>query len=682
MVFPNSSPDPFNTHQMEINLRLEKPEDVQKLIHKKGKNTLGTVYNWCSTEKNRLSHLIRNKVWVGNKKVLEEVKKYGDFSKITLENHKEKTPSPEIEETSKRITALATLFNGTELEADVANLIHLEEWKLHQGEDKDLTLRTLRQSISTLSQTFNEDKLKHPDAASAKVEQDVLLALRTNKKFHKKVSSLKAKFPKDSPEAKTLSFLMQKAQVQSKLSTLGLDPALADADLKSVNLLFKTRLIYSIVGFQNTTAMGAQNHSLKLDANQNIMIKKEGNWVALPEIMQDLEVDSSTDLTGLVEKKPPGDSGDKIRQRWNYFSPNGLVPVDRYYHKEMYPVEKLSSTDMADLLAHAHTFSPTGAPAVPDPAKTCVIQIYTNPRNLTTHDDNFFLSRLSASQPVHAGIRVIDADGTLYSTGLSGLPEEQGAKEGTGNMLVTVNSAPAILDFEEFRPHEGRIVTSIAVTPEVFKEVMESLNKYREDTLRFNLARQNCVVLASEVLRKAGVATANQLTVGELMTGLLPTPKNIKGVGKPIKAVDRTVGNIKDRVIKNTPEPIVKASRIPRRVVWFIPNSMSKLLLVGLGGNRGTAKKQKKGTETLENKEEMANFKHLFPSAKEVFKDNSIELNYSLPLIQWQLQQQSTAVHPYDGKPRMGIVPPSGEAAVEGKKRHKVFTKRFLTNFE
>jgi hypothetical protein len=681
MGFSNpAAPDPFNSHQMETNLRLNKPEDVQKFIHKKGKTTLGTVANWCSTEKNRLSHLIRNKVWVGNKRVMEEVKKYGEFSKIKLNDQKDQPITPEMAETSRRITALATLFNGTELEADVADAMHLEQWK-YQGED-DLTLRTLKQTISSLSQAFQDGELKPSDPSVASIEQDVLLALRTNKKFHKKVSALKAKFPKDSPEAKTLSFLLQKAHIQTKLHALGLNPALADADLKSVNLLFTSRLIYNIVGFQNTTASGAQNHAIQLDANQQILIKKEGKWVAISDIMQDLEVDKGTSLTGLVEKKQPGDPDDKIRQRWNYFSPDGLVPVDRYRHKELYPVEKLSGQDMADLLAHAHTFAPDGQPAVPDPAKTCVIQIFTNPRNLTSHDDNFFLSRLSASQPVHAGIRIIKADGSVYSTGLSGLPEEQALREGAGNLLVTVNSAPAILDFEEFRPHEGRIVTSIAVTPEVFKETMDTLNKYREDTVRFNLARQNCVLLATEVLKKAGVATANQITVGELMSGLIPSPKNIKLVGKPLKVVDRKVGSLKERVIDKTPRPLVKASKIPRRVVWFVPNSISKLLLLGLGGSRGTAKKQAQGIETLENSEEMANFKHLFPSAKEVFKDNSIELYYSLPLIQWQLQQQSTAVHPYEGKPKMGIVPPQGEAAVEGEKRKKIFTKRFVTNFE
>lgn len=685
--------DPFHTHRMEVNFHLSKPEDIQKFIPKKGENRLGTLANWFKAEKNRIAHYAKHRVWVGHKAVKEQLKEYKEFANLKLQNKDSELDEEYLKTTAGRITALASLFTGTKIEKEADELLKTANEIAAQQPPE--ALKGLKDTVSQLSAGFDGEELKPANAAQGKVEQDLLQEIRTNKKFAKSIIRLKKSYDKNSPEAKTLSFLLQKAQLQSKLIGLKLDPALADHDFKSVKLLFSSRLIYNIVGFQNTTPRGLADHEIKLSPEGQIMIKKEGQWVKFSKIMEDLECDKDTPLRGLVEKRKPGEPENELRQRWNYYSPNGLIPVFRYPETamlegkrlsdeelsailDMRPVEQLSAAEMADLLAHAQTFNPTGEV---DPAKTCVLQIYTNPEALTKHGDNFFLSRLSASLPVHAGIRMVFSDGTVYSTGLSGLPEEQPLKEGTKNMLVTVNSAPAMLDYKEFYPHEGRIVTSIPISPEVFKWNMEKINEYRKKTVRFNLAKQNCVYLAEDLLQPAGIDPVAGLSVGGLFTGILPSVTNIAVIGKPLKKIDRKVGKVKDKVVGIMPKPVKVTHKFAHKVVWFIPSLIAKVGIINLGGGRGSPKKHDEGNEGLSNEAEMANFSHILPT-EEIFDNKSLQLKYSLPLIQWQLKQKSTSVHPYEGTPRMGIIPPSDEKVIEaGEKRRKVFVKRFLTNF-
>ncbi|CCB87520.1 putative uncharacterized protein [Parachlamydia acanthamoebae UV-7] len=662
MVQPDRFPiNPFHSHQIEMNLNLSSPKEIQKFTAKQGELGIKQLAN-------RIFHFAKYRNWISNKAILNSVKNYTEFAK----------KFPENQEMTNKVHALAQLFKGTKLESQVNELIK-ENLTLPDAEH---ILESLTETVTQLSTYLKDGELSGLAPELNEVKKDILTTLQVDKKFYKKLARLRKQFPIHSPEATTLKLLIQTAQLQTKLERLGLDPHLASEDPQAVQFLFASRMIYNIVGFQNTSTNGKESHAIRQDENQRVMIKKQGAWVLVSEIMQDIESDAYSHLAGVVEKRKEGLDENQGRQRWNYFSPDGLVPVDRYTHPELYPVEQLSKEEMGELLAHAQLFAPEGEPFPADPNKTCVVQIYTNPRDLTKHDDNFFLAKLSASIPMHAGIRVINADGAVYSTGLSGLPEEQPFKEGR-NILATVNSAPAILDFEEFRPHEGRIVTSIPVTPEVFEEIMSTLNDYRMRTVRFNLTRQNCTYLANEILKKTGVTNlSNEMSLGKALAGTIPSPKNVKLIGKPLRAIDQKMENAMKKVKKNVPKPMMTVARVPRKVIWFLPNAASKLLILGLGGAKGTSKKTGEGNASLDNSEEMANFPHLFPSATEVFKDNSIHLYHSLPLVQWQLQQQSTVVHSYQGKPAMGVVPSrDDEELMAGEKRKAVFMKRYVENF-
>lgn len=668
------SRDPFHAHRMETNLHLSNLEEVKKFIPQKGKNRLGNLSNWFKAEKNRITHYAKHKIWINHKTVKKQIAEYKNFADLKI-NNKDTEDGEYLKQTAGKIAAFAGLFKGTGIEDEANELIE----KAHQiAEPATESLKSLKDTISYLSKTLDEEELKPQSPSQMKMEQDLLHEIRTNKKFHKNIVKLKRSLDKNTPEAQTLTFLLEKAHLQNKLAEIKLNPSLVDQDFKAVKLLFSTRLIYNIVGFQNTTAAGKVLHEIKQTPEGKIMIRKQDQWVEFSKILDEFEIDKDTPLRGLVEKKKAGETEETDRQRWNYFSPHGLIPVDRYKDPQLQPVEQLSPDEMSSLLAHAQTFDPEGKV---DPQKTCVIQVFTNPATLSKHDDNFFLTRLSASLPVHAGIRMIDADGKVYSTGLSGLPEEQQLREGKRNIMMTINSAPAILDFTEFQRHDGSIVTSIPITPEVFKENMDKLNAYRQQTVRFNIAKQNCVYLAQELLQNAGHDPKPDLSAGELFSGILPSVNNVTLIGKPLKKVDRKVNEVREKVIGIMPKPIKKAKAISHKVVWFIPSMITKLAIKNAGGGRGTPKKHDLGSQGLDNANEMSNFSHLLPK-EEIFDNQSLNLKYSLPLIQWQLKQKSTKVQTYEGAPKMGVLPPTDEKFVEeGEAKKKKFVKKFLTNF-
>ncbi len=567
-----------------------------------------------------------------------------------------------------RLEKIVSRFAGTmrQTEAGKANL--------------DFLCKKLAKSCGIDEETYQtmliaEDLLGHKSLqpAQKQIGEDFFKALVSSNDLQRKLISFQGKLSTDLEEAKRLQTVLERVQLTNRWTELGLDAELLKNDYDGARFLIKNRLVYSIVGFQNSSADGPSKHEIRVNDKQQLCVKQQGVYVPVAEIAKKLTFNK--DWQELMSKENPD-------ERWNYFSPDGLVPVDRWLHKELVPIETLSKEEVQKLLAHAETFYPEGQ----KPAGVnheAVVQIFTNPRKTLGAASDFpLLSRLDASFPVHAAIRIITKDGLVYSTGFGSTVEEDVYTE--GNMLASINGMPTVLDYEEFRKHEGRIVTSIPVTSAACGEMLQTLQKYREDTIRFNLVKQNCVQLAVDTLAPAGVKINNYVKAREFVRGIFPSTEQIPVIGPVVAKAHRTVEDLtdyaqSDEKIKKPTDIFKKIIGFGTLVVTYVPSRLltvfCNLVILGMGGGSGSPLPD----DEAESVERFQVFSKLVKNPLDIFKESTSMISHALPLIQWQLQQRSTAVHLYGTKPEMGILPPEPNEAIE--KRRAYFEIKYLSNF-
>ncbi|WP_068469518.1 hypothetical protein [Candidatus Protochlamydia phocaeensis] len=487
-----------------------------------------------------------------------------------------------------------------------------------------------------------------------------------NKKQLGKLEEFKKHLDPNSEACHIVDQVIKETQLKAKLLGIKLDTDLAHTCPEDIEFLVKTRLIYSIVGYQNTTESGPVDHELKVskdaEGHAYLSIKKQGQWVPVKQIKEEFDWDKKEGA--LASKANPN-------ERWNYFH-EGLVPVDRFYHHEVahqpdYPVQnihlkpvaKLSEQEMARLLEHAGSFEADeqkGREA--SFPKDAVIQVFSHPRPMS---EKGWLKNLNAQVPVHCGIRIITKDGNVYSTGFGSTLTEDKYNTGLNKFLGTINGQPTIMDYEEFRPHEGRITTSIPVSSEQAQNILDQLNGYRENTIRFNILKQNCMKLGTNVLGMAGVNLNLRMPLDAMLYRALPDLP-----GKPIHSLKNRVNKLNAAIDKRVPTAVKKAFDVLGKIVWFVPTKfgalLKNLLALSLGGHIGSPIKRNQADNSvkaeLEEKENLEGFKRLVGS---LFDEEASDIQHSSIFINWQLNQKSTVVHQYTGQPSMSILPPQKE---------------------
>ena len=259
---------------------------------------------------------------------------------------------------------------------------------------------------------------------------------------------------------------------------------------EEIQFLITTGIIYNIIGYQNATKHGKSEHQIKF-TDSNVLIKVQGRMKTVLSIMQEFEWDSIESMLKIKNHEPP--------QRWNYISEEGFVPEDRFLRHEelsaeeieqqfkLIPAFKLSSDEMRRLYNHVS----------PNDDQSCILQFSTNPRNIKDHG---LKQGWSTQFPIHIGIRIINDAGEVYSTGFGSTLEEDKTCATIHQFFASINGQPTMLDYEEMRVHEGRVVTSIPISSEGANKVLNTLNHYRKSTIRFNPIRQNCVALIEDLL--------------------------------------------------------------------------------------------------------------------------------------------------------------------------------------
>ncbi|MBS0604232.1 MAG: hypothetical protein JSS60_04245 [Verrucomicrobia bacterium] len=451
-------------------------------------------------------------------------------------------------------------------------------------------------------------------------------------------------------------------KIEKKWAQLGLPASILEDHIDCARFLIESALAFKIVGFRET-CRNPDMHDVKLDNDGHPMIKVQGAFKRWELIKQQLAYDSKTDQ--IRSRNYLG----SIVQNWTYLSPDGLVPIDRLNHDRIVPIYRLSAAERQRVMDQARKFYETNREVDQGIPKDWVVQFHTSPRRqfvstIPPFPENPLLDNFVKNLNTHIVMRLIAPNGEVYSFGIEMPAESQeflwedGMAKFLGTVTAKINKAG---DYEEFRPHVGRIVTSIPLTAQRADNIINLINTTGD--IRFNFLRQNCSNLMNIVLKQAGYDIATETTVKDFLVDILPDVKHIPVIGPVIDKINQFAEGIFSKIASATPEPIKNAVSLAGDVVFYIPRKIGTLainLLIKYLGGATMLHELPPGTEEEElyNAGRFLNFSRLIRSWTDLFKEQTLELYHSKYFVDWQKQQRSTFVEPGSLLPKLAIVPP------------------------
>lgn len=454
------------------------------------------------------------------------------------------------------------------------------------------------------------------------------------------------------PIFNSTGYLPRDQAIRKKWLDLRQDLTWLKNNFEDVKFLVQTRLIYTILGFQNSTADGAAQNAILEKGNEKqkkgLWIKKEGEWVSISKIRQTLRWDAKEHV--LISKTNP-------LEKWGYLSTEGLVAYPQAYEKslaeetgyaksnaEMRAIAHLSKKEMRTLMTHAQSFA---HPSIDPTSSTCALQFITHPQ-MTFHPP--LLQNLNAQLNVHCGIRLITSDGSIYSFGFGGDYHEHALKKKWYQSLATINGQPKNLDYLEFQKYDQRLVTTVPLDDQQAQEILKNLNLYRREGIRFNLLRQNCVRFATHILHQAGIHVKTRISIKEMIWRALPNIEQLPLVGTTLHAAYvKTAAKI---------SPFAKQKfAFMASVVLFIPSKFADVLInlsLRLLGASRSSPNTSLPLDSSNGGDRLENFEKLFrglcdPEAAHVY--------HSSLFVQWQLNQKTTEAYRYSGTPTLNLLP-------------------------
>ena len=451
-------------------------------------------------------------------------------------------------------------------------------------------------------------------------------------------------------------------KIADKWESLGLSNWLPDSVLEShadcVRFLFESGLIFSIAGYRETSG----NAEMKLDpVDGHPLIKVEGEYKRWENIKQHLVYDPQT--YQIRTKDYPG----SIVESWSYLSPDGLVRKDRLNNEKLEPIYRLNETEHKRIKDFALKFYETNPEVDPTIPKDWVLQFHTSPRRkfVTAMPDlpkDPLYDNLVRNLNTHIVIRLIAPNGDVYSAGVEMPAESQEFLYDFTNFLGTVTAkVNKTGDFEEFRPHSGRLVTSMPLSDQRADTIMNLLNNLGD--VRFNFMRQNCSNLAQMTLKEAGYDIDLMTTAPALLYDALPDVKHIHYIGPVLEVINQLFRKIAAGICYITPQPIQNIVSIGADILLYVPRKIRtvalNLLFLKLGAGKMLHPLPNNTPEDeLYNANRYLNFSRLIRSWGDIFDDKIGEIYHSKGFIKWQKEQNSTFTDPYTGSPKLSIVPP------------------------
>lgn len=446
-------------------------------------------------------------------------------------------------------------------------------------------------------------------------------------------------------------YVQKDERLQKRWEKMGLPSCVFEKHIDCVRFLVDSGLLFTIVGYQETCG-DSRIHGLKLDYDGHPMVKMQGRFLRWEVIASRLEYDHKIDKIKSRGKEKTSE------QIWSYFHPDGLVPVDRFHYEQVFPIYQLSQEAYDRLIVHAKQFYETNPEKDPGASKDCAVQFFTSERAHGIPKHPLF-NNLHRNIPVHIGIRLITADRQVYSFGYQ-MPHEverQVFSNLLSTMAMTADTRISMLDYEEFRAHEGRMVTSIPLSSQRAKKIIDHLNRLNRRQLRFHYGRQNCSALAHEVMQHTGYEIDTRTTVGATLLGMLPSLDQLPIVARSIAKVEVFC----QKIWHILPAQIQDSLKWTKEAVTYIPKKcgilLTNLLILKMGGAKNvTPLSEETKEEELSDKKEIQTFSSVIRHWKDLFKEETSVINHSKYFINWQKKQNSTFIEKPQDRPRLAIV--------------------------
>lgn len=415
--------------------------------------------------------------------------------------------------------------------------------------------------------------------------------------------------------------------------------------IQEITFLMQSGLASWVSCFQNSTTYGKELHALR-EFEGKIAIKFQGGWRPICEIMQLVEFDLPSKK--LVNRH-------NREEAWSYTSPLGLHPQNRFQYDKLLPVEELSRDEYNKLLAHA-------AQGDLDPAKTSILQIVT-----TNHSksNNWLFRNPCSDCEEHATYRLIDEKGRVFSFGIEIEKRELDSIFKSRpffpfTFFKTVVSKISTPDYEEVRPFHLKRVTSIAFAKEKMDDILQTIVDQNRAGIRFNYARQNCGSLARELLRKAGSATVPARTdpAQVFIHYILHPDKAPVWLSVPLKKINEIAGQAFEYIRAVTPALLQQSIGVICGVIGAAVKKVAAvafnlLVLLPFGGSSMSRPLPDGAEDELDNRERITSFSCLIQKFSDIFREDLLEVDAPIALIDWQMRQPTTKVEHFKGVLRM-----------------------------
>lgn len=397
---------------------------------------------------------------------------------------------------AKKAEHLFDSFSHSPDEATKKLLVHSFSHLTQTGKKQPTDLKTLTILLDHLTTHYENT---HDELLFLAQHIDILPSVASLQKTISQKSSLLSQALIDTKE---------KLSILQTWKDLHLDMSLLETDFESVQFLVRERLIYTIVGLRNTSLEGKDQIHVeqgKIFIKCNNIFTPVGSLIKrFKYVKEDLQYrEKETNLA------------------WNYLLPQGLVQIDRTGSKDILPITRLTTKEKESLLKHAQQFE--GIQFSKENPPVGVFQIITNPRKLLHLKESFLTDGIDAHTPVHVGFRFIDEKGNVYSSGFGSTAEEDTYCTGKHNYLASINGMPSTTDYEEFRPNEGRRVTSVPLSKEGCDALRKEVTQMRQRSVRFNILIQNCSLMATRLLEVVGITIHHDSSAYTFLRGLLPS---------------------------------------------------------------------------------------------------------------------------------------------------------------
>jgi hypothetical protein len=336
----------------------------------------------------------------------------------------------------------------------------------------------------------------------------------------------------------------------------------------------------------------------------------------------------------------------------------------------MIPVTRLEEQEQEQKQLLQHALQMEGVSFSEQEPASCVLQICTSPRPRAWMPKNPLFDGVRAVGATHVFFRLIDANGDVYPSGITTSPEEGLMRSGVGKVCMSINGMPAIVDFDEFRVHQGRFVTSIPMTKKQFDLVMGDLNTMRQHGVRFNLFKQNCASLVAALAKRSGVQIGYELDRISMIGALLPHITSFPRLNRLSKQVTGLFDTVATKAHLPSMAPVRKGIRTCIR--WIMTpstvtmNVIFNLALLALGATKGSP--EEKGMYGQGEGEGIQAFHSLIQSPKDLFSSEPTTIFHSGTMVAWQQRQKSTCFFPYT-TPKMDLLPEAAAAPSEVDER-------------